>query len=150
MLGALATLRHLINCRVIITTAAPNQVQTLVEHQSTMQFQQKRWPHGVTVACFLVSRHNEHFRLALVARSSRSVPASLHRKVKVEFRCPISQQIPFNIQQCTPSTKNRQRRTNAPLHQEATINAPPYSSCTFYYVCVCMHFVWCKWILCNV
>jgi len=52
--------------------------RTLVEHQSTMQFQQNRWPHGVTVVCLLVSRHSEHLRLTSSATSPRSVPTSLH------------------------------------------------------------------------
>jgi len=64
--------------------------RTLVEHQSTMQFQQNRWPHGVTVVCLLVSRHSEHLRLTSSARSARSVPTSLHHLLQAnKTRCNL-------------------------------------------------------------
>jgi len=58
--------------------------KTLVEHHSTMQSQQYRWPHGVTVVCFLVSRHSEHLWPALADGSSGSVPTPLHHMSHVK------------------------------------------------------------------
>ena len=43
---------------------------TFVAHHSVMQVQQKRWPQGVAVDCFLTSRHREHFLLGSVYTSS--------------------------------------------------------------------------------